>query len=421
MIKKEEKCKNQTETFDYCLESIDGKTCDKCEDNYYLDENKKCIAVNNCLKSRNLYQCEKCESGYFPSYYGTSCVKTQNCYDGDKDMGICYTCDSKFYLDYKDGMCKSNQEDNEFKFCKIIKEYTCKECVENYQLGLDNKCSTTKNCVESINGVCTLCNRNYYLGSDHKCTKVEHCSLSNYNYECVECEDKYYFNATSNKCLVGEGNLANCKEASLSSHCELCKDDFYLNQNDYLCYSNKEKGDFYKCQRTDETGEKCEECINEYYLGEKDNKCSKVEGCALSENENKCLECDSSFCLDLPSGTCVYNNHIETEETKFYYKCHQTNKDGTACEVCNEGYTLGKNGLCVDVEHCVEKDEDGSCKKCQNDSEGVFCLNNVFGCLYVNYNNYCLKCNDVFNINHCDECLEGYSLSDEGYCVKIEE
>lgn len=418
--KRDETCKNQTEEFDYCLESIDGKTCDKCEDSYYLSEDKKCIAVNYCLKARSLYQCEECEPGYYPSYYGTSCVKTENCYNGDKDMGICYTCDPKFYMDYKDGMCKSNREDNEYKFCKIIKEDSCVECIENYELGLDNHCSTSKNCVESINGLCIECNDGYYLGSDSKCTTVEHCSISNYNYECVECEGKYYLNVTSNKCLIGEGKLENCKQAYSNPYCEICKDEFYLNQKDYVCYSNKEDNECYKCQRTDETGEKCEECIDEYYLGEKDNKCSKIEGCVLSENENKCLECDSFYCLDVPSGTCVYNNNFESEETRFYYKCHQTNKDGTACEICLEGYTLSSDGLCVDIEHCAEKNEDGSCKICQNDIEGFYCLNNAFGCLNVNFNSSCWKCNDILDIRHCDECLEGYTLKEHGICEKTE-
>ena len=30
-------------------------------------------------------------------------------------------------------------------------------------------------------------------------------------------------------------------------YCKNCKLGFYINQGDNLCYSNKEKNDFYKC------------------------------------------------------------------------------------------------------------------------------------------------------------------------------
>ena len=33
-------------------------------------------------------------------------------YDGRKDLGICTECDTNYCIDFKDGKCKSNQ-DNE--------------------------------------------------------------------------------------------------------------------------------------------------------------------------------------------------------------------------------------------------------------------------------------------------------------------
>ena len=68
-------------------------------------------------------------------------------------------------------------------------------------------------------------------------------------------------------------------------------------------------------------GEKCLRCEEGYYIGEKDSKCSKIEGCALSENENLCLECKDNFCLNAKMGKCIYNNDIYDEEEKFYFRC----------------------------------------------------------------------------------------------------
>ena len=46
--KKESKCKLQANNFDHCQESIDGKTCDICDEGFYFDENKICLDVNYC-------------------------------------------------------------------------------------------------------------------------------------------------------------------------------------------------------------------------------------------------------------------------------------------------------------------------------------------------------------------------------------
>ena len=418
--KRESKCKNQIGIFEFCQESIDSATCDICEENYYFNEEKKCISVNYCLQSKNLYTCEKCSPGYFLSYYGTSCVTTDNCLTGDKDIGICSTCLKNYYLDYKDGKCKSNQEHNDFIYCKYADNDVCIECLEGYELGEDYKCSNSKNCSESINGICVQCIDNNFLGLDNKCTMIEHCIYSD-NYICTECEDNYYYNEIDIKCIRAEGNLNNCKSSSSNSYCEICKNDFYLNQTYNICYSNIDEGIFYKCKKTDLNAEKCDQCIEGYYLGSKDYKCSKIEGCLLSENENKCLECDLYYCLDVPTGKCIYNDEVESEEKKFYYYCNRTNEQGTACEICRTGSVLDKNGLCIDLEHCVEKDKDGNCIKCKNDEEGIFCLNKYFGCVEVFYNNNCLVCDDFFDFIYCHKCMDGYNLDSDGNCLYDEE
>ena len=413
--KKDSKCNIQTDIFKHCKESIDGKICDSCEDDYYFDEDGKCIAVNFCSKSLNEYQCEKCATGYISSKYRTSCVTTENCNIGDKNLGVCTSCNEGYYIDYNDGQCKSNEKDNNFKHCRIADEGSCIQCNGNWELSEDKKCTNTKHCAESDNGKCISCSDNYYLGLDNKCSKVEHCIYSN-EYFCFECEGDYYYDINYGECIIGEGNFTNCQYGSSTSSCYKCKNEFYLNQTDNLCYSNKE-GELYKCAKTDSNGVYCLECINNYYLGDKDKKCSTIEGCALSENENKCIECDSYYCLDAKTGQCFENDIIEDNEKKFYYRCTKTNKEGNSCEICENGYILSKNGLCVDEEHCLEKNDDGSCKKCQNNEEGIFCLNNDFGCNQIYANSACMECNNNLEFENCTKCYDGYILNDNNDCV----
>ena len=412
--KKEDKCFSQNETFYNCRETLNGKSCDVCNDNYYLSEDKGCTKTNYCAKS-DYYRCKECSSGYYLSKEDKICTTEKNCLRGKEDLGICLECIDGYALDFKDGKCKSNEEDDEYKYCKFA-DGDCKECLRRYYLGEDNKCSFSKNCSESENGKCIECIDNFYLGLDNKCTNVKHCIYSDDYFKCEECEGDYCFNEEQNKCFIGEDKLENCKFSYFGSWCSKCKDNYYLNQSEFLCRSNKDPDYFYKCAKTHSGINMCAECVKGYYLGYKDHKCSKIEGCLRSENENKCLECNEYHVLDAKTGKCEINHRIENEDKKFYYRCNKTNEEATACEICLKGYTLNEEGLCVDDIHCEEKDENDVCLKCLDDDNGSYCLNKDFGCVHTFYGN-CLECNDLLHLDDCTKCADGFKINDYGNCV----
>ena len=95
------------------------------------------------------------------------------------------------------------------------------------------------------------------------------------------------------------------------------------------------------------------------------------------------------------------------------------NQEGTACEKCINGYDL-VNGVCIDNEHCIEKSQEGICSKCQNNDDGIFCLNEMFGCVEIFYEN-CLECNEYLDFDSCTKCDNGYILNEYGLCKKEEE
>lgn len=271
--KKENKCIQQTENFQHCKQTVDGKTCDICDDDYYFDKEDSCVNTNNCEKRENSEKCQKCESGYYLTEDEKSCVNTENCKNGNQLIGICYLCNNNYYLDFKDGKCKSNQEDNSFKYCKMVENNECLECIDEYFLGEDNKCSNSKNCSESDNGVCINCIDNYFLTNDNECTNVEHCIRSNGD-RCEECEENYYFSFLDNKFLIAEGKFENCKFSV--NNCLICKDNYYLNQSDYFCYNNIEDNNFYKCILTNTNGDTCIVCAQGYNYNSESHKCIKI-------------------------------------------------------------------------------------------------------------------------------------------------
>ena len=414
--KKEDKCKEQNEIFENCLESINGISCDKCEEDYFFDEEGNCLFTNFCSKKGKKNSCEKCIEGYHLSQYGGSCLSTINCQSGIGSIDVCNICKEKYYLDYKDGKCKSNQENNDFKYCEYADGF-CTQCLAGYYIGKDNKCSFTQNCAYSENLTCLECIDNYYLGFDNYCTNVENCIYSDH-YECVECKDNYYYDIEKGICIKAENNFRNCKKTYDGEYCDSGKYNYYLNITVYLFYSNLEPNNFYKCAYTNIFGY-CDNCERNYYLGDKDHKCSKIPSCVISENEDKCLECRDNCCLDLKKQKCEYNYEIKNETEKFYYRCKQTNEEGTQCEICIDNYTLDENGICTDNEHCIEKNENGECLKCLNNEEESYCLNNIFGCVELYYDN-CLECNNIYKIKSCTKCNDGYEIDYYNECSEIE-
>ena len=413
------KCLMKDSNWLYCQQTIDGKTCDICENNGYFDDEGNCIGVNYCSKGAQFSKCELCKEGYYLAKYGNCCSKEPNCNYGDKDIGICTLCNDFYYIDFKDGKCKPNNNDDDFKYCRKA-DGECYECVGGTYLGEDKKCSSSKYCVESYLGICKYCIEGYHVGKDNICNNIDKCIYSYYFNSCDECEKGYYFNTSSQICEEEIQGLKNCKKTyPTGTYCQQCRNDFYINRTNNLCYSNLENNEFYKCALT-LRGEQCDACVLDYYLGSIDKKCSKIPGCEMSENADKCLQCDSEqYCLDVKNGNCQINEYIEEEKDKYFYKCNYTNAEGTKCEVCINDYSVNDKGLCVYNSYCEEPDKDNNCKKCIKDDEAqntYYCLNSDFGCVVTNTIG-CELCNNVTDFDICDKCRDGYILQD-GVCVE---
>jgi len=418
--KNKNKCILGIDNFLNCKISNDGIKCDECNDDNFFDDEGKCIDTKFCSKSSNL-KCDKCKDGYYLSRYRGACTTEKNCEIGRGDIGLCTLCSDEFYIDFKDGKCKSNKENNDQQYCRIF-DGKCTKCIIDFYLTQqDQKCCNTSNCLKSENGICTQCINDYFLTLDKKCINVEHCKYLDVYLNCTECDNNFYYDKEDVKCKIEEGPFKNCKYGYASKNCERCRDDFYLNKTDNLCYSNQDNKEFYKCAISDNNGEHCSECIDDYNIGSMDYKCTKAEHCSIIENEERCLLCDEDYCLDSKNGSCVKNDDIYDLNKIFYFRCNKTNKDSTACEVCLEGLEL-KNGLCIDYEHCSEKKDDGTCKRCKKfeDEDYEQCLNKDFGCVESFFDKNCIECNDLYNIGICTKCIDGYILDKYDNCIKID-
>ena len=417
--KKNDKCIKQEKPFLHCKETVDNENCDKCDENYFFSEDGKCVNTNFCLKSSDNI-CIECVEDYYLIKNNNICSYDNNCVDADGYTGFCKKCKDFYYLDKKDGKCKSNRENNEYKYCTIADDI-CYSCEKDYYLGPDNLCSSTKNCSESENGLCLSCNEGYYLGLDHKCTIYENCIYSDNDYQCIECNEGYYFDMLNESCRISTEEFEHCKHSNqFGGHCIECKDGYYLIIRNKTCRSNEEEGPFYKCEETD-YDDNCRKCIKDYYLSTGDKRCTKNDGCKYSKNENECYECEEDYCLNMKNLTCIWYNLIEKEYEKIYYKCNYTNLEGTKCEECVENYDLSEEGLCINNFDC-EIFKDDKCIQCKENNEyGMnLCLNKDFGCIDT-FTEGCKRCNNIENLYDCTECYEGYKLNEYNGCEPIEE
>ena len=418
--KKEDKCLFKPVNLTYCKQSLDGNNCEICQDDYYLDENGICIDSDFCSESEN-FKCKKCKSGYFLSNNNV-CVNTDNCYSANRYISTCNACQRGFYLDIKDYKCKSNLEDGPYKYCEIYGNNRCNRCEIGYFLGEDLKCSNSQYCEESENGVCNSCVNGYYLSLDNVCTNVKGCIKTNFG-SCIECEDGFYYDKRNKTCLEMKDQYINCKySCDVSEKCCACKDNFYLFENDSLCYDNTKEDKFIKCSVVDSEKNNCTKCHDGYYLAEFDNRCSKVENCKIIENEDKCMECITFYCLDVKNQRCVDNDYLNEMNDKIHISCKRTNEDGTACEECVDGYKIGEEGYCVDIDYCEVKNENGKCEKCKDIkslNDFYFCANELYGCLESDKEN-CIRCDNMEDLYKCTECKEGYNKTVHGFCKKLQ-
>ena len=95
--KKQNKCIKQENQFLHCKQTLNGETCDKCDDDYYFDEQQKCTNTNNCKTSVN-YKCKECIDNYYLTGDKESCSSSNNCQRADKEKGLCFSCSNNYII-----------------------------------------------------------------------------------------------------------------------------------------------------------------------------------------------------------------------------------------------------------------------------------------------------------------------------------
>ncbi|CAD8044013.1 unnamed protein product [Paramecium primaurelia] len=337
-------CKQCTTTPDTCSECypntylLNQMCVTDCGEGYYKDSQQfQCqVCIDPCNTCSNKTNCLSCKDNLY--LFKSTCVS--KCEDGyyqqdqqcQSCLNICLTC---------------------------LDNISCVKCKDNL-IQYNNQCLTScptnlfeenKTCV-GCRTPCLLCGT-----SPDNCLSCVSTTYLNTESQCVkQCEDGYYGDQVSNKCLQC---VSPCKTCNSSTSCLSCVDQipilfYYNNQCNTECPENQvpENGTCINCRQPCKscktTPDTCYSCLSNTYLS--GNNCFSVcdDGYYADTTINECKQCISP-CLKCSSLTiCI--TCLQTQINKIFH-------DGNCISSCPTGY-YESIGTCV---LCTINSKDDAC------------------------------------------------------------
>ena len=182
---------------------------------------------------------------------------------------------------------------------------------------------------------------------------ITNCLSDDGNGQCYDCKEGYAVSYDRKRCVLFE----NCRSLEEGDEkCEYCS---------WLYQPNSEG----KCEKTFcnyHIKDVCESCVDGYYLKEKTCKKITIPNC-LEWDEKVCKKCDVFAKLDV-NGKCILQNLIKG---------------------------------------CIEYQNDGKCKSCQDGYEKV---NGGESCQYKD-------CSNGKTVQYCFICQTGFEQDEDGKCI----
>lgn len=356
----------------YCL-TFSGVTCTTCQNNYYLGAGGICTALNSLCATYDMQTgaCLSCPTGYtligfacwslivqnphcqtfsgttcntcFPGYYlnnGVCIIANQYCATYSMTTGACLTCPAGYLL--SGGLCLAK-----IACTTSNTQGACTSCPAGYQI-YQNLCiliiTLNPYCLTFQGTICTVCKPNYYLGSNGICIALSS-ACKTYNMQtgyCNSCPVGYIL--YNNQCFNLVFSNPYCQVFTGTS-CTTCYNRYWLNNG--ICKPVNSL-----CVTYDQATGFCLSCGSGYNL--QNGLCIKVTTCLTTVNGN---------CATCPAGFVVFQNNC-IDVLTLNPQC--ATFSGTTCTLCNDGYYIGSNGICVALKsQCVTYNQNtGACLSC---------------------------------------------------------
>ncbi|EDR28439.1 protein serine/threonine kinase, putative [Entamoeba dispar SAW760] len=391
----------------YDPKSTYNKTCTKCLDGYYLDDDS-CFQIKHC-DVINGNTCEICSTNYIKNNDGLciSYITVNHCMGASNNY--CSSCDVKYYIDPITHTCLPCGS-SECETCNSATNCTLCYAPSTLSEGVCKTCDIL-NCVTCSRSsyTCDSCNPGYYLNSDNFCTSCSetfsHCSICSSSH-CTICSNNYYLDS-----------LNQCQECSTMVGCLICSpkeercltclsDEYYLDSVTSTCISCSILSGCKRCSNAFA----CTECNSNYYLdGARCQQCNTITGCATcSSLKKQCLSCLPTYKTETSVDGSIICKDCQTVQPN----C-ETCDSSFRCSTCNNRFTRFTDGTCVscsdsfnDCSVCSQTSY--SCLQC---STKEYYVNSTTGkCIscYLNTNGSCQTCDSP---THCLSCASNYYLN----------
>ena len=253
--------------------------CNKCENNYHLQDSFWRNWINHLLKTDLVQKEERALTASVTTKVETSsnCIAIipQHC-EQLKDFQTCHICLMGYFL--KNSDCVVNPP-LAIAHCE---DYTsqdrCRKCEQGFRLtpAPDYKCravQTVQFCAEfdgsAFDTRCLQCKERYYLKFDNLCEErtltVEFCLTHEVDKDqCAQCETGFQLTSDGKKCLPETPSCASYLESDIETEkliCEECKDYHYLNIEDLCTLGTTEN-----CRVYERIIDQCRLCEDNYFL-----------------------------------------------------------------------------------------------------------------------------------------------------------
>ncbi|ELP84372.1 cysteine surface protein, putative, partial [Entamoeba invadens IP1] len=437
-------CKNgghfntTTQQCDNCLDSncidcsYNSKECLRCQQEYYITNDSKCVEIPNCLLKRS-NRCLKCSDGYLLTE--NHCQNVSSCLIQTSN-GTCQICSLKTF-NFNNSSCEIADEhllytnQNNIIACKsgyITNSNNCQKCSDLYKSsevcenGRPTKCEIEfemnksgqcehNNCSDPndengrcskfydkctfiTNSKCLECYNNLILNNAECRTNYDLQCTNQSLVSCLRCKDAYYFNSSTNRCERCDSNCLTC--VMNMTYCLSCPPGFYISNN--ICKTNSELVGI--CTQFISSGG-CAKCAEGYYRNGLD--CYKCDlSCSLCNTNFTCLTCNSTN-YKTWSGDCKSQSSL--------IGC-DVNVTQYGCTRCKEGYFQVNTNECEKCDTtCLTCSFKRSCESCL--SSKVLLSSGI--CVTLSQ---ITKCKEIIN-SKCNKCSFWNAPSLDGtYCEK---
>ena len=454
--------------YDYFTSSSTSITCKKCQNTFYLSEDRKtCIkgSLKNCLQYEKNDVCLNCDTNYYLTNTKI-CIKHPVIYDCDvynnNQVNDCDTC-SKHSVRFKiKNYCSERVIDN----CETYNGHECGFCKDGYnRIGYDicEVLETGSNCLKAIEGACVKCLEGFII-INGKCFepylyKSRYCKTNNVSgilssrelYECKECmEYSLPFDFKNHSVCVrnqfsGIDNIdTNCLVYNqVDKSCLSCKKGFYGDGSSCVADCGTKKIQNLEFKSNDE---------NSKVFFKSSKKC-KTTSCSTGPLLNQtslptisydCVSCNSAAnefqVVNYNENLATINfrkNISDINESKFFYQ------PKLQCQVLDTEKIMSKKLIPNCEFYYMLHNNDFGCMKCNNFFTGIIKTWKVNNChIYDNAQKKCQKCTNSYKISangleclklnipecrfyyenelKCKNCNEGYYLTTNGTsCTKL--